>query len=171
MDAPDPALVRAARQGSPDALARLFDRYWALVWRAAYAVCGRRDHASDAAQETFARLPRALAGFDPRRPLGPWLTRIAVNRAIDLLRAERRLVPLDEEADGRAAFDELPDDGLRQALARLEPGRRAVLVLHYWFDYTTPEIAELLGLPVGTVASRLSRGLADLRARLEAEHV
>ncbi len=52
-------------------------------------------------------------------------------------------------------------------LARLAPEKRIVVALHYWVDYSTPEIAELLDLPLGTVASRLSRALAELRTELE----
>lgn len=152
-------------------LASLFDRHWPLVWRTAYAVGGQRELASDAAQDTFLRLAGALERLDPRRPLEPWLVRVAVNRTIDLLRRQRRLVAL-EEADEPAVDDEpFADPALRRALAGLDPERRAVVVLHYWLDHTTPEIAELLDLPLGTVASRLSRALADLRSRLEAEHV
>lgn len=171
MTRPDAALLLAAKRGSSDALGALFDRYWPVVWRAAYAVTGQRELANDAAQDAFLRASGALAKFDHRRPLEPWLVRIVVNRAIDLLRVQRRLVAI-EEADEEAVFDEPTlDDELVGSVARLDPERRAVVALHYWFDYTTPEIAEVLGIPVGTVASRLSRALHDLRLHLEAPNV
>jgi RNA polymerase sigma-70 factor (ECF subfamily) len=171
MHRPDAALVLAARRGSSDALGVLFDRYWRVVWRAAYAVTGDRQLADDAAQDAFVRAAGALDRFDVRRPLQPWLVRIAVNRALDLVRARRRLVSI-EEAGEPAVFEEPAlDDELVRTLARLDPERRAVVALHYWFDYTTPEIAEMLGIPVGTVASRLSRALHDLRTHLEARNV
>jgi RNA polymerase sigma-70 factor (ECF subfamily) len=167
----DADLVLAAQRGSRDALGRIFDRYWPRVWRAAYATAGERELASDAAQDAFLRAASALHRFDARRPLEPWLVRIAVNRAIDLVRARRRLVAADL-ADEQFAFDEpLPDEELQEALARLGPERRAVVALHYWFDYTTPEIAEVLGVPLGTVNSRLARALRDLRVHLEARNV
>jgi RNA polymerase sigma-70 factor (ECF subfamily) len=56
-------------------------------------------------------------------------------------------------------------------VGRLPAERRMVVALHYWLDYSTPEIAEVLDLPLGTVASRLSRALDELRLNLEAEHV
>jgi RNA polymerase sigma-70 factor (ECF subfamily) len=171
MQQPDAALVLAAQRGSSDALGALFDRYWRVAWRAAYAVTGQRELANDAAQDAFLRAAGALDRFDARRPLKPWLVRIAVNRALDLVRAQRRLVSI-AEADEPVSFEEPAlDDELLQSLARLDPERRAVVALHYWFDLTTPEIAELLGIPVGTVASRLSRALSDLRAHLEARNV
>jgi len=151
-------------------LGAIFDRHWPRVWRAAYAVAGDRELANDAAQDAFIRAGAALHRFDRRRPLEPWLVRIAVNRAIDLVRARRREAA--EELPEALAFDPpLPDEEVRSALARLGPERRAVIALHYWFDYTTPEIAEVLGVPVGTVNSRLARALRDLRLDLEARNV
>jgi RNA polymerase sigma-70 factor (ECF subfamily) len=167
----DSTLVLAAKRGSSDALGSLFDRYWPVAWRAAYAVTGQRELASDAAQDAFLRAAGALERFDHRRPFEPWLLRIVVNRAIDLLRTQRRLVALDE-ADEPETFDEpMADEELLDSIARLDPERRTVIALHYWLDYTTPEIAEVMGVPVGTVASRLSRAIRDLRLDLEAKSV
>lgn len=151
-------------------LGAIFDRHWQRVWRAAYAVTGDRELADDAAQDAFIRAGAALHRFDRRRPVEPWLVRIAVNRAIDLVRARRREAA-DELPEALAFDPPLPDEELRAALQRLGPERRAVIALHYWFDYTTPEIAEVLGVPVGTVNSRLARALRDLRLDLEARNV
>ena len=151
-------------------LGAIFDRHWQRVWRAAYAVTGDRELANDAAQDAFIRAGGALHRFDRRRPIEPWLVRIAVNRAIDLVRARRREAA-DELPEALAFDPPLPDEELRAALQRLGPERRAVIALHYWFDYTTPEIAEVLGVPVGTVNSRLARALRDLRLDLEARNV
>jgi RNA polymerase sigma factor (sigma-70 family) len=108
----DADLVLAARRGSRDAFGQIFDRHWPRVWRAAYATIGDRELASDAAQDAFLRAASAFRRFDPRRPLEPWLVRIAVNRTVDLVRARRRLVSA-ELADERFAFDEpLPDEDL-----------------------------------------------------------
>jgi RNA polymerase sigma-70 factor (ECF subfamily) len=151
-------------------LGAIFDAYWPRVWRAAYATTGDRELASDAAQDAFIRAGAALHRFDRRRPIEPWLVRIAVNRAIDLVRARRR--EAGEEAPETFALDPpSSDEELQDALRRLSPERRAVIALHYWFDYTTPEIAEVLGVPVGTVNSRLARALRALRFDLEARNV
>ena len=167
----DADLVLAAKRGSRDALGRIFDRHWPRVWRAAYSTTGDRELANDAAQDAFLKAASALPRFDPRRPLEPWLVRIAINGAIDLLRSRRRLFP-EQEVDEAFAFDSpLPDEELQEALRRLGPERRVVIALHYWLDYTTPEIAEVLGVPVGTVNSRLARALRDLRHHLEARNV
>ncbi|HKT44545.1 MAG TPA: sigma-70 family RNA polymerase sigma factor [Gaiellaceae bacterium] len=152
-------------------LGAIFDRHWDRVWRAAYAVSGDRELASDAAQDAFIRAGAALHRFDRSRPVEPWLVRIAVNRAIDLVRARRREDGEDELPETVAFDPPLPDDDLGEALRRLGPERRAVIALHYWLDYTTPEIAEILGVPLGTVNSRLARALRDLRLELEARNV
>jgi RNA polymerase sigma-70 factor (ECF subfamily) len=167
----DADIVLAARRGSRDALGAIFDRHWPRIWRAAYATTRDRELANDAAQDAFLRAASALHRFDLHRPLEPWLVRIAVNRALDLVRRERRLVPC-EDATEPVAFDEEPaDEVLARALAGLSPERRAVIALHYWLDYTTPEIAEVLGVPLGTVNSRLARALRDLRLHLEVHDV
>lgn len=166
----DAELVLEARAGSAEAVRVLFRRHWAATWKAAYAVLGDRSLADDVAQEAFVRTLRALDRVDAERPLVAWLRRVAVNRAIDELRRRSALVLTDAE------LPDAPDSGpaparngdLVAAVLALPPARRAVVVLHYWLDYTAEEIAEALGIPVGTVGSRLSRSLTELRVALEA---
>src|ERR671928_1939870 len=81
------AWVRGARAGSAADVEALFKHHWPLAYRAAYLVVGDRAAAEDIAQEAFLAALRALDRFDRRRPLAPWLHRIAVNRAIDHARA------------------------------------------------------------------------------------
>lgn len=136
--------------------------------RAAYAVTRRQTLAEDAVQDGFERAFTALGTFDAERSFGAWLRRIVVNRAIDLIRAERRLVQLDEEsASDDAAGLPSPDDRVLRAIDALHEDQRTVVLLRYGLDLTHAEIAQTLDLPVGTVKSRLARALASLRARLE----
>lgn len=170
---PDPELIALARRGSAEAAGALFDRYWDVAWRAAYAVTVDRELANDAAQDAVQRAFAALDRFDETRPFAPWLKRIAANRAIDLLRRSGRLAPLDEHAMAQA-WDAGETGELRevaQAVAALDPQKRVIVVLRYWLDLSVEDIAGVLGVPVGTVASRLSRALAQLRSVLEEEHV
>src|SRR5205085_7223430 len=97
-----------------------------------------------------------------------WLHRIVVNRALDLGRRERASVPL--EAVGDLASEDRPgvDRELLAALAALPAERRAVVVLRHWLGHSLAETAEILDLPLGTVQSRLARGLRELRERLGA---
>src|SRR5918911_2594793 len=95
----DAKLVKLARTGSREAAAELFARHWRAAWCAAFAVTGRREMADDVAQAAFERAFAALSRFDERRPFAPWLHRIVVNRCLDLLRTERRLVSGDMELE------------------------------------------------------------------------
>lgn len=168
----DRDLVRRARRGDRDAAAELFHRHWRNAWRAAFAITGRRALADDVAADGFERAFAALGRFDDHRPFAPWLHRIVANRALDVLRAERRLS--DEELPDTP--DEAPvhvvgDRSLLTLVADLPLERRVVVVLRFGVGMTPKHIAETLDLPVGTVNSRLARALEQLRDSLEAEHV
>jgi RNA polymerase sigma-70 factor (ECF subfamily) len=157
------AWIRGAKRGSVDDFERLFREYWPRAYRAAYLVTGDAAAAEDIAQESFLAAIRNLDRFDRRRPFGPWLHRIVVNRAIDFTRS-RRLRAEVELGDVHAApADPEPDDGTFSRIAGLSPEHRAVVVLRYVLEYTPGEIAELLGVPRGTVNSRLRRGLDRMK--------
>jgi len=165
------AWVRDAQRGSPAALEQLFRSHWPRAYRAALLVVGDAAAAEDIAQEAFLAAVRSLDRFDRRRPFGPWLHRIVVNRAIDWSRARalRRELAMDEGPEPSAPEHEgsAHARALASALADLAPEHRAVIVLRYLLDYTPGEIAELLALPRGTVNSRLRRGLDRLEAALQ----
>ena len=163
------ALVREAQRGSAEAIEELFRRHWRRSHRAAFLVVGDGSAAEDIAQESFLAAIRALDRFDRRRPFGPWLHRITINRAIDYSRARtlRREGAVDESLEGAPPRAGEISDELFSALAQLAPEHRAVVVLRYVLEYTPGEIAEMLGLPRGTVNSRLRRGLDRLRPNVE----
>jgi RNA polymerase sigma-70 factor (ECF subfamily) len=169
------ALVRDAQRGSPAAMEELFRRHWQRAHRAAWLVVHDAAAAEDVAQEAFLAAVRALHRFDRRRPFGPWLHRIVVNRAIDYARARevRREVPADAVAETAALSGpgvcDAPSGELLGALAALAPEQRAVIVLRHLLGYTPGEIAAILGLPRGTVNSRLRRGLDALAEPLREE--
>jgi RNA polymerase sigma-70 factor (ECF subfamily) len=161
------ARVRAAQQGSEADLEALFEVHWPRAYRAAYLVTHDAAAAEDISQEAFLAAIRNLDRFDRRRPFGPWLNRIVVNRAIDWTRA-RRLRAEVELGDVHAAEENpgRPGEDLLAALARLPPEHRAVIGMRYFLELTPGEIAEALGLPRGTVNSRLRRGLDRLGSEL-----
>ena len=175
---PDTELVVLARSGSREAAGALFDRYWELAWRSAYAITADRALADDAAQEAFVKAFGALDRFDETQSFPPWLKRIAINAAVDSLRRHRRLeVVHDEESLYHAwSLSESAEDDLRRwavadAVSTLGAAKRVVIVLHYWLDLPLEEIAGVLGLPIGTVASRLARAKDELRVVLEEQRV
>jgi RNA polymerase sigma-70 factor, ECF subfamily len=168
-DRAEAGLVREAQRGSADALEELFRRHWRRAHRAAFLVVGDASAAEDIAQESFLAAIRALDRFDRRRPFGPWLHRITVNRAIDYARARalRAESALAERGEPAAEDAGAISDHLLAALAGLSPEHRAVVVLRHLLGYTPGEIGEILDLPRGTVNSRLRRALDRLRPAIE----
>jgi RNA polymerase sigma-70 factor (ECF subfamily) len=163
----DGSLVARARAGDPRAADELAVRHVRQVWRAAYAITGRPDLADDAVQDGFERAFGALDQFDLSRPFAPWITRIVVNRALSLVTRVRPTEEFDEERHGAPADVPASDLEVAEALARIAPDRRAVVVMRIVIGFSPQETADALGIAVGTVHSRLHRGLADLRAALE----
>jgi RNA polymerase sigma-70 factor (ECF subfamily) len=164
------AWVRGAQAGSASDLEALFRAHWPRAHRAAYLVLHDAAAAEDVAQEAFLAAVRALDRFEAGRPFGPWLHRIVVNRAIDVARARalRREVGAEHALETTAAPEPgtspgPPSEDVMLALGSLSPDHRAVVVLRYVLDYSPGEIAQMLGLPRGTVNSRLRRGLDALQ--------
>src|SRR5687767_11142616 len=129
------AHVRGAQRGSVPDLEALFRTHWPRAFRAAYLVTHDAGAAEDIAQESFLAAIRALDRFDRRRPFGPWLHRIVVNRSIDWTRA-RKLRAEVELVDSLPA-PETPLDGgeTLAALAKLSPEHRAVVVMRYLLQF------------------------------------
>jgi RNA polymerase sigma-70 factor (ECF subfamily) len=164
-------LIREAQRGSERALADLYAAHWRRAHRAAYLVVHDGAAAEDIAQDAFLAAIDVLDRFDRRRPFGPWLHRIVVNRAIDWGRREslRRGVNDPEDGADPNPPPESVGEDLMEALAKLAVEQRAVVVLRYLLDYTPGEVAKMLDLPRGTVNSRLRRALDKLGDLLEVE--
>ncbi len=164
------ALIAAAQGGSEAAVEELFRRHWPQTHRAAYLIVRDAAAAEDIAQEAFLSALSALGGFDRRRRFAPWLHRIAVNRAIDWSRARSARAEvaateaLQDHVSPRAdpAAEIAGRDEIGTAVAGLPADQRAVVVLRYLLEYTPGEIAKMLGLPRGTINSRLRRALDRL---------
>jgi RNA polymerase sigma-70 factor (ECF subfamily) len=170
VDRSERRLVADAQRGSEAALTALYEAHWERAHRAAYLVVRDGAAAEDIAQEAFLAAVAALDRFDRRRPFGPWLHRIVINRAIDWGRREA----LRARVDAESAQEEPPPapegvgEDVMAALSELPVEQRAVVVLRHLLEYTPGEIARILDLPRGTVNSRLRRGLDQLSERLEA---
>jgi RNA polymerase sigma-70 factor (ECF subfamily) len=166
----DDELVRRARSGDREAFGMLVARHQQVAFRTAYAVCGDAAEAEDATQEAFVKAYRALWRFRRGAPWRPWLLRIVANEA----RNRRRSAGRREHLAAQAAAAAPPDPGLpdytagelTEALGRLEPPHREVILLRHVLELSEAETAIALGCRRGTVKSRLSRGLARLREEL-----
>ena len=169
-DRPERSLIAGALAGSEADLESLFRRHWPSAYRAAFLIVHDHAAAEDIAQEAFIAAIRRLDRFDRRRRFSPWLYTIVANRAIDWTRARAARRESVSEPPASAAAPEPPpahySDEVLAALRELSPEHRAVVVLRYVVECTPGEIARALGLPRGTVNSRLRRGLDALELRL-----
>lgn len=171
--APDEELVRRTAAGDARALGELYDRYGGLVYALGLRLLGDRPLAEELVQDVFTAVWRNAGSFDPSRAgFSTWVYRIARNRITDLDR-RRRARPRAAEGEGteRAGEDAtgaVPEAlDVAEALSRLTPEHREVLVLAYFRGLTQREISEATGLPLGTVKSRTSAALKALRRELE----
>ncbi len=158
--------MRGAQRGSASDLEALFHAHWPRAHRAAYLVVHDAALAEDIAQEAFLSAIRNLDRFDRRRPFGPWLHRIVVNRAIDAARARslRRETELTEQARAPSRRPSIARSSSRSPSCHRSSER--VIVMRHLLGYTPGEIARALDLPRGTVNSRLRRGLDAMRGAL-----
>ncbi len=175
----DEALVALVARGQDDALAELYDR----VGRVAYGIALRivRDErlAEDAVQDGFLAVWRSAVSFNPERAkASTWIITLVHRRAVDLVRKEqrRRADPLDETSQasivdaGGSAEDQawlgFERERVQRALAQLPDQQREALELAYYGGYSQAEIAERLGVALGTIKSRMFAGLSRLRELL-----
>jgi len=176
----DEQLLRRFVKGDESALGELASRHEpALVGLARAMLGGDADAARDAVQESWVRVITAAPRFQHRSGVKTWIYRIVINRCIDLRRT-RQPLPLDlrHESDAPQSPDlRTPDPGaaldagetarqLHAALDALSGEARLLLLLCYHEGLTHPQAADVLGIPVGTLKSRLHTALAQLRTRL-----
>lgn len=176
-------LIAAAKRGDKAAFGVLVKAYQRQAYGAAYSFAGNRDDALDLAQDAFVRAYRAIKRFDLALPFYPWFHRILRNVCLNHLKRRNRRkessleqlmeVGFDAEQEGR-----LPDDkahlldlkrAIKQGMAQLSVEHREVLYLRHFQDLSYGEIAECLGIPQGTVMSRLHGARKSLKKRLQAQ--
>ena len=148
----------------------LYEQYRLQIYRTVRGIVLDGPAAEDLTQETFERAFKARASQRAEGSSGAWLHRIAVNAAISYLRRQKlaRLLPVRLfVGESTSDFDRAEERSLaHRALASLSPKLRAVVVLHYYQGMTRDEIARTLGIPPGTVASRLGAALESMRRAL-----
>jgi len=169
----DEQLLQQAREGNMQAFRHLVERYEGAVAGTVIGMLGRGPDAEDVGQETFVRFYRALHRFRGDSSLKTYLTRIAMNQSLVVLKKrktwrQRFVLRTDAMAepmvDGAAVIDQQEHVRLvHWALDRLSPHHRAVVVLRMLEGYSTRDAAAVLGIPQGTVMSRLSRAMTSLK--------
>ena len=168
-------LVDACKRGERDAFRELFETYRNKVYSVALRFSGDEAAAMDIAQDTFLKLFSSIREFRGDAGLETWMYRLVVNSCLDYKRRARRLLPLADSflsslrASGDA-FRELlrseESNSIHTAINRLPADLRIVVVLRYTEALSYQEIAEVIGVPAGTIASRLNRAHKALEPRL-----
>jgi len=174
----DQEIVQRCLSGDADAYAGLVERYGGRVYNIALRITRDPDAARDCAQDAFIRAYRALHQYDPAYSFGPWLYRIATNASLNYVqRAHGRELTVEELPEDSEPPDAGPEllavrreevQEVLAAMAELPPAYRAALTLRHLQQLSYQEVADVLGLPLGTVKTHLHRARAALRARLAA---
>ena len=174
-----PALLDAARHGSPDAFREIIAGHQEMIYRFCFKWCGNVEDAQELCQDTFVRAWRNLDQYEPRRRFSHWLYRIALNLCRDHHKSKRsrqrqRTESLDrEESPSLPCPRALPDENLAQAhdleklgrgIDSLAPKLRAVLILRTQEGLTQEECAEILNCSIRAVEGRLYRARRELQA-------
>ncbi|MFN8494687.1 MAG: RNA polymerase sigma factor [Caldilineaceae bacterium] len=170
--------ILLARQGDENAWVALVRHHQEAVFRFAYLLVGNADDAADVAQEALIRAFRALDRFEPERPLRPWLLQIAKNVAANQRRSVRRYIAAVHRwwqaapyhtATEQNSVQQETTELLWQAIQRLKTTDQEIIYLRYFLDLSVAETAVVLNIAEGTVKSRLSRALGQLRTVVEHE--
>jgi len=174
--------IEAARKGDKAAFGCLVEAYQTPIYNLTYRMLHNQAEAEEAAQEAFIRAYRYLDSYDPGRPFSSWLFSIASHYCIDRLRRRRiDWLPLKEEIaepvrlasvspnPETVATDRDREAWIQELMKVLSPTDRAALTLHYWYDCSYKEIAEVLDLTVSAVKSRLYRARRSLAEQMEGE--
>jgi RNA polymerase sigma-70 factor (ECF subfamily) len=170
----DESLVERYREGDRAAFAALVRKYQRPIFNAAFRVLGREEDASDITQAVFLKVAERLDQYDARYKFFSWIYRIAVNESLNLLRENGREAPLEDE-DVLPADSAEPDaivndaqvsDRIQKALMSMKVSDRLVLTLRHFGDCSYQEMAEIMGVEVKTVKSRLFEARSRLRELL-----
>jgi RNA polymerase sigma-70 factor, ECF subfamily len=174
----DEALVALVARGDEDALAELYDRVSRIAYGLALRVLRDERHAEDAVQEAFLQVWRSAASFRAERAkASTWILTLVHRRAVDLVRREERRqaepfadadsVGQASEQTEEAAWLRFERERVQSALAQLPDMQREALELAYYGGFSQSELAERLGVPLGTIKSRMFAGLSRLRELLD----
>jgi len=169
------SIARALRRRDSEFIARLVSQYHYRLVRYLVYLTARREPAEDLVQETWMRVLERAGQYDGCSRFEPWLFAIARNLALDWLRRQTQpgteFVAESTAADGQSPFVSAAksEDAMRlaDALGSLEPIYREALLLRFQEELSLQEIAGIAGAPVSTISSRIHRGLAMLRSRME----
>jgi len=170
----DEILIEKTKKGEVEAFSPLIERYKMLVYRVVYRFVGNRDDAEDLTQEVFIKVYRSIKDFKSGMPFLPWISKIAINQAINFIKRERKKQPESIEWIGNHKADEKDDpvemirnkmlkERISRAMEKLPEKDRTIIILRIEEELSYDEISKILKIPKGTVMSRLARAREKLR--------
>lgn len=160
----DLLLVEQAKRGNRDALQKIVIKYYQKIYMYIYYRVGNRETAEDLTQETFLHLTKSIQSFVPMAKFSTWLYQIAHNIVVDYLRSVPDLayeIPEQIEEAKTGQVEQQID--ILAMLQRLSQEQRECIVLYYFQDLRQRDIADILGVPLSTVKTRIRRGLAHCK--------
>jgi RNA polymerase sigma-70 factor (ECF subfamily) len=175
---PERDLIQRWKRGDKGAFETLVRRHMTDAFYVAYGYVGNAEDARDLSQEAFIKAYQARARFDEERPFYPWLYRILKNHCLNFVTRGRHHLSLDDENEHReiaspaaTALEDMEENErkrlVRAAIDRLSEDHREIIVLKNFKEHSYKEIADLLGIPIGTVMSRLFYARQALRVVIE----
>ncbi len=163
-------LVDEANRGDSQAMKALYFRHRDWVYGQAYRVCENEDDALDVVQEVFIYFFAKFPGFELRSQLKTFLYPVARNISLNLIKKQRRVVPLERRHTDKLTNGSPPPSsrvGFYDMISRLPEDGQEILLLRFAEDFSLQQIAETLSIPLGTAKSRLHRALTQLRAKFD----
>jgi RNA polymerase sigma factor (sigma-70 family) len=169
----DRALLQKIIEGDDQAFAELYNKYADYALRVAMAVTGSKANAADAVQETFIRVYKNIDSFDIDKPFQPWLYRILINECNRILSKNSKVIFIDDFTENNLLGSDEDDykfeqyETLYKAIESLEDNNKIPIILSYLKGFKDSEIAEILGLNINTIKSRLFKGRQKLKRLIE----
>lgn len=169
----DRELLQKIREGDKEAFQELYNKYAEYALRTAAAITRNKMNAADAVQETFIRIYKNIESFDIDKPFEPWLYRILVNECNRILSKNSNTILIDDfiqnnlqgAIEDQRKFEEY--ENLYKAIESLDENNKIPIILKYLKGFKENEIAEILGINVNTIKSRLFKGRQKLKTLVE----
>ncbi|WP_242966372.1 RNA polymerase sigma factor [Clostridium sp. BSD9I1] len=169
----DRELLHQIREGDKEAFQELYNKYAEYALRTAAAITRNKMNAADAVQETFIRIYKNIESFDIDKPFEPWLYRILVNECNRILSKNSNTILIDDfiqnnlqgAIEDQRKFEEY--ESLYKAIESLDDNNKIPIILKYLKGFKENEIAEILGINVNTIKSRLFKGRQKLKTLIE----
>lgn len=168
-------LVKRAQKGDESAYISLFKQYEVDIYRMAYVYVKNKEDTLDIVQETAYKSFSQINTLRNPEYFKTWLTRIAINIALNYLKREKKIIHLNPEYTKMIPSTENEDVSLqiilKDLIEKLDPDEKSVVLLRFYADHTLSEISAILGMPLGTVKTILYRSLDKLRTQMKREDI